>query len=71
MDFPANTVMLREWLKLLYVKKKYEYALMYFSLSDGSCLVQIAKRRLDQYERAALSKEKVSNAKRGNLGKPQ
>ncbi|GAL16047.1 hypothetical protein JCM19233_7069 [Vibrio astriarenae] len=59
MDFPANTVKQRAWFKLLCHEVKSEHELWYLDLSDEACLSHIAKRRVEQPERAMFDTEEV------------
>lgn len=53
MDFPANTVAQRAWLRSIFAEVKAPHKLVYLALSDEDCLKQIDQRRLEQPERAA------------------
>lgn len=53
MDFPANTVAQRAWLKSLYSEIDAPHTLVFIDASDEICLAQIHQRRLEQPERAA------------------
>lgn len=59
MDFPANTVRQRSWFTSLCLEVNSEHALYYLDVSDEQCLVQIAKRRDEQPERAHFDTEAV------------
>ena len=59
MDFPANTVKQRAWFTSLCVEVNSEHKLLYLDLSDEQCLSQIAKRRVEQPERANFDTEAV------------
>lgn len=61
MDFPANTVSQREWFKQLCNEVGIEHELIFIDLSDEQCLIQIAKRRTEQPERAQFDNEAVFN----------
>lgn len=52
MDFPANTISQRQWLKSIYSEIDAPHRLVYLELSDEDCLKQIAKRRVQQPDRA-------------------
>lgn len=59
MDFPANTRKQRAWFKQLADSAQVEHEMFYLQLSDAQCLEQIAKRRLEQPDRAAFDTEAV------------
>ncbi|PIQ28512.1 1-deoxy-D-xylulose-5-phosphate synthase [bacterium (Candidatus Blackallbacteria) CG17_big_fil_post_rev_8_21_14_2_50_48_46] len=59
MDFPANTVGQRKWFKQLCAEIGCEHELIFLDLSDRQCLSQIAKRRLEQPERASFDTEAI------------
>lgn len=52
MDFPANTIEQRQWLRNLFEGTGAEHELIYLKVSDEICLQQIAKRRTEQPSRA-------------------
>mgnify|MGYP002819896064 CR=1 FL=1 len=57
LDFPANTIAQREWLKSLFSEINARHELIYLEVSNEQCLSQIAKRRIEQPERAATDTE--------------
>ncbi len=59
MDFPANTVNQRKWFKELITEANASNELIYLNVSDDVCLRQIAKRRLEQPERATFDTESM------------
>lgn len=59
MDFPANTQRQRSWFLNLCRDIGCEHQMICLDLSDEECLKQIAKRRLEQPERAAFDTEAV------------
>jgi len=59
MDFPANTLQQRVWFNQLCHEIECDHALIYLDLSNEQCLLQIAKRRLEQPERAQFDNEAV------------
>ena len=59
MDFPANTVSQRVWLKSIASEISAEHKLLYLSASDSLCLDRIAKRRIEQPERQATDTEEM------------
>ena len=59
MDFPANTVKQRVWFTSLCSETNSEYELWYLDLTNEQCLSQIAKRRVEQPERAHFDTEAV------------
>lgn len=61
MDFPANTVSQRAWFISLFSEIGCEHELIYLDISDKQCLSQIAKRRIEQPERAQFDTEAVFN----------
>jgi predicted kinase len=61
MDFPANTVAQRRWFKQLCLEIGCEHELIFVDLSDEQCLSQIAKRCIEQPERAEFDTEEVFN----------
>ncbi len=61
LDFPANTVNQRRWFKQLCVDIECEHELVFIDLSNDKCLLQIAKRRLEQPERAQFDNEAMFN----------
>lgn len=61
MDFPANTVRQREWFKQLCTEIACGHELVFLDLSNEQCLSQVAKRRVEQPERAQFDTEAVFN----------
>lgn len=59
MDFPANTVKQRSWFTSLCLEVGSEHELWYLDVTDDQCLLQIAKRRVEQPERASFDTEEV------------
>ena len=59
MDFPANTVKQRKWFSELASTAGASSILIYIRASDATCLQQIAKRRLEQPERADFDTKSV------------
>ncbi len=59
MDFPANTIKQRAWFVSLCVEVGSEHELWYLDLTDEQCLSHIAKRRVEQPERAMFDTEVV------------
>jgi len=57
LDFPANTLKQRAWLKSISKEIDALHQLIYLDISDEQCLKQIAKRRLEQPERSAFDTE--------------
>lgn len=53
MDFPANTVTQRNWFKSIFEEIQAPHELVYIDLPDSACLQQVAKRRVEQPDRAA------------------
>lgn len=52
MDFPANTVNQREWLKSIFDEINAPHELIFIDLNDEKCLKQIQQRRIEQPHRA-------------------
>ena len=61
MDFPANTVNQRKWFKELVSEANAPNELIYLNVSDDICLRQIAKRRIENPERAIYDTESMFN----------
>lgn len=59
MDFPANTINQRAWFNGLCNEIECSHELIYLDLSNAQCLLQIAKRRDEQPERAQFDNEAV------------
>ena len=57
MDFPANTVSQRQWFKRLCDSTPCTHELIFLDFSDQQCLANIAKRAIEQPERAAFDNE--------------
>jgi len=52
MDFPANTISQRSWFRDIFTEIEAPHDLVYIELDNENCLKQIAKRRIEQPERA-------------------
>ncbi len=59
LDFPANTLKQRAWLKSISKEIDTLHLLIYLEVSDEQCLKQIAKRRLEQPDRPAFDTEEM------------
>jgi predicted kinase len=59
MDFPANTILQREWFKSIFSEIQAPHELIYIDQPDDICLGRIAKRRLEQPRRAATDTEEM------------
>ena len=59
MDFPANTIGLRQWFLAIANKVGADHQLIYLNLSDEQCMRRIAKRRTEMPERAAFDTKEV------------
>lgn len=70
MDFPANTIKQRQWFKSLYQAADARGEMTYLEVSDELCLSQIARRRLEQPERAAFDNEAVFKAMSSRFQEP-
>jgi predicted kinase len=53
MDFPANTVRQRQWLRGLFDEAGASHELHYLEASDASCKERLARRAVAQPERSA------------------
>jgi len=53
MDFPANTILQRDWLKSIFSEIEAPHKLIFLDKPNEVCLKQIKKRRIEQPERAA------------------
>lgn len=59
MDFPANTILQREWFRSVFSEIHAPHELVYIDQPNEVCLGQIAKRRIEQPERAATDTEEM------------
>ena len=59
LDFPANTLMQRAWLKKIALEINTNHQLIYLDIDDQTCINQIAKRRSEQPERATFDTEEM------------
>jgi predicted kinase len=59
MDFPANTLSQREWFRSIFSEVEAPHNLIYIDLPNETCLDQVAKRRIEQPERAATDTAEV------------
>lgn len=59
MDFPANTLTQRSWLKSIYSEIDVDHELVYLNVPNEICLKQIEKRRLEQPKRAGTDTEEM------------
>ena len=59
LDFPANTVRQRTWLKSIALEVDAAHRLFFIDVSDEKCLKQIAKRRTEQPQRTAFDTEEM------------
>lgn len=59
MDFPANTKAQRAWFKTLCAEVNCAHQLIFLDLTDEQCLSQLAKRRLEQPQRAHFDNAQV------------
>ncbi|WP_391090447.1 AAA family ATPase [Vibrio sp. NH-UV-68] len=59
MDFPANTAKQRAWFVSICFEVNCKHELFFLDLTDEQCLAQIAKRRIEQPERALFDTEAV------------
>ena len=59
LDFAANTERQRNWFRDLYNAAQAKGQLIYVKASDETCLAQLAKRRVEQPERARFDNASV------------
>lgn len=59
MDFPANTIAQRKWLRSIFSEIQAPHELIYIDQSNDICLERIAKRRTEQPQRAATDTEEL------------
>lgn len=59
MDFPANTISQREWFRSIFSEIQAPHELVYIDQPNEICLGQIAKRRIEQPDRAATDTEEM------------
>ena len=59
LDFPANTLKQRAWLKKITSEIGAKHQLIYLDVDEQTCINQIAKRRSEQPERAAFDTEEM------------
>lgn len=59
MDFPANTVLQRNWLKSIFTEINVTHELFYLKVPDATCLQQIARRREEIPARATTDTEEM------------
>lgn len=52
MDFPANTLLQREWFRAIFAEVKAPHSLMFVDVANEVCLKQIEQRRVTQPDRA-------------------
>ncbi|MFT2090452.1 AAA family ATPase [Paraglaciecola sp. 2405UD69-4] len=59
LDYPANTVTQRVWLKSIFHEIGAPHELLYLKIPDQICLQQIEKRRIKHPERAATDTKEM------------
>jgi len=59
MDFPANTLSQRNWFRQIFSEINAPHNLFYLDVSNEICLKQIAKRNIEQPERAATDTKEM------------
>ena len=59
MDFPANTIPQREWLKDIFSEIQAPHELIYIDQPNEVCLGRIAQRRIEEPQRAATDTEEM------------
>jgi len=52
MDFPANTLLQRDWFRNIFSEIEAQHNLIYIDLPNEVCLKQVEKRRIEKPERA-------------------
>lgn len=62
MDFPANTVSQRLWLKEIHSEIEAPHRMLYLDASNEVCLRHIAQRRIDYPERNATDSVEIFEA---------
>jgi len=62
MDFPANTLSQRNWFRQIFSEINAPHNLFYLDVPNEVCLKQIAKRNVEQPERAATDTEEMFEA---------
>ena len=70
MDFPANTLLQREWFTHIFSEIQASHELIYIDLSNERCLKHIEKRRIQQPERAATDTKEMFEAVTKNFVEP-
>ncbi len=70
LDFPANTIQQRVWLKSVSNEVGAQHELYYLDLSDEKCLQQIAQRRVEQPSRANTDTPKMFKALKPHFQAP-
>ena len=59
LDFPANTISQRDWFRSLFSEVKAPHEMIYLEASNEICLARIAKRKIEQPDRAPFDTEEV------------
>lgn len=59
MDYPANIVSQRDWLRSIFSEIDAPHNLVFIDLPNDACLEQIEKRRIEQPERAATDTDEM------------
>lgn len=59
MDFPANTISQRDWLRRIFLEVDASSELIYIDVSNEECLKRIEKRRAEQPERASTDTKEM------------
>lgn len=62
MDFPANTTSQRAWFREIFIEVNASHIMLFVDVPDDKCLQQIAKRSIEQPERAATDTEAMFRA---------
>lgn len=57
LDFPANTVKQRQWLKTVFEESEAAHELIFLDTSDETCLAQIKQRNAEQPDRTNTDTE--------------
>jgi len=62
LDFPANTVSQREWIKEIYIEAEAEYEFHYLASSHALCKAQLKERTVKEPDRHATDTEEMFDA---------
>ena len=62
LDFPANTVSQRQWLRGIFAEIDAPHSLVFLDVSDELCLQRVAKRAIEQPQRAVTDTDAMFEA---------